>query len=95
VRLAGLFFLPMCVGLFLLAGYLPGHHRAGLFTGPCSGRATGQGGGPGTARCLGPCRARAGPKHRAADRADGLRAAWPCILVVNSMLADSQGVAQV
>jgi len=92
--------LPMCLGLFLLAGYLPGHHRAGLFTGPCSGRATGQGGGPGTGPGPGPvairpCRARAGPKHRAAGRADGLRAAWPCILVVNSMLADSQGVAQV
>ena len=29
-------------------------HRA---VGPCLSRATGHGGGPGTARCLGPCRA--------------------------------------
>jgi len=49
-------------------------HRA---VGPCLSRATGHGGGPGTAQCLGPCRAvpcpvvvrpccvRAGPKCRA------------------------------
>ena len=49
--------------------------------GPCLSRATGHGGGPGTARCLGPCRARAGPKCRAAGRANGPRAAWPTIFI--------------
>jgi hypothetical protein len=57
--------------------------RAGIgpppFTGPCPCRATGLGGGPGTACCLGPCRSRAGPKRRATGRADGPRAAWPYI----------------
>ena len=47
-------------------------HRA---VGPCLSHATGHGGGPGTAWCLGPCRARAGPKCRA----NGPRAAWPSI----------------
>jgi hypothetical protein len=31
-----------------------GHRRAGLFTVPCPGRATGQGGGPSTAWWIGP-----------------------------------------
>ena len=55
-------------------------HRA---VGPCLSRATGHGGGPGTARCLGPCRARAGPKCRAAGRANGPRAAWPTMRPVS------------
>ena len=50
-------------------------HRA---VGPCLSHATGHGGGPGTV-VVGPCRARAGPKCRAAGRANGPRAAWPII----------------
>ena len=62
-------------------------HRA---VGPCLSRATSHG-GTGTARCLGPCRARAGPKCRVAGRANGPRAAWPTIRVSCTAAGSSLG----
>ena len=46
--------------------------RAVSLVGLCRHRATGRGGGPGTAWCVGPGRAGYGPKQRAAGRAAGL-----------------------